>query len=516
MYLVTASEMKEIDRVTTDKYGISPSILMENAGINTVMAILNDTGSVTFKKVYVFCGDGNNGGDGFVIARHLKSEGALVNIIFCGDEKKLTSESMINYEAAKYYGIEIFKVSSIKDLEQITDNIVDADIIIDALIGTGLKSEVKELIARVIVFINNLGKYTVSVDIPSGIDADTGNVMGVAVRANLTVTFGLPKIGTTIYPGLEYVGKLVVSDINFPPQLLSIPRKNILITSELIPPLLPYRHPNANKGHFGPILIIGGSKGMGGAVALTAKAALKTGAGIVTVAIPESLHDSIKSSSDEVIVATLKEIDGGFISADNIKRIIELVEKAKIVVIGPGLGRKKETQTLVLKLIQEIDKPLILDADGINAVSEDKKYLKNIKKDVIITPHLGEMSRITGIEIEDIIKDKIKIIKDFIKEYKINVLLKDGRSIIGDVEGNIYINTTGNSGMATPGAGDVLSGIIAALAAHNMPLHQAAIVGNFIHGMAGDLLLNEISEEGIIAGDIINKIPVVIKNLKNR
>lgn len=516
MYVVTASEMKKIDKDTIDKYGIPPSILMENAGTNTVSAILNEIGSVAFKKIYVFCGDGNNGGDGFVIARHLKSEGAIVRIILCGDEKKLSSESKINLNAARNYGIDIFNISSLNDLERISDDIITSDIIIDALIGTGLKSEVRDLTAKIIMYINNLGKYTVSVDIPSGIDSDTGNIMGVAVYANLTVTFGLPKIGITIYPGLEYVGKLIVADINFPPQLLSIPRKNILITSELIPPLLPYRHPNANKGHFGPILIIGGSRGMGGAVALTAKAALKTGAGIVMVAVPNNLHDSIKSSSDEVIVAPLKDTDEGFISADNYERIIELSEKAKIVVIGPGLGRKKETQTLVLKLTQALDKPLIIDADGINAISEDKKYLKNIKKDVIITPHLGEMARLTGITIEEIIKDKIKVIKDFIREYKINVLLKDGRSILGSVDDNIYINTTGNSGMASPGMGDVLAGIIAALAAHNMSLQQAAIVGNYIHGMAGDLSLDEISEEGIIAGELINKIPVVLKKLRNK
>lgn len=516
MYIVTASEMKDIDKQTIDKYGISPSILMENAGSNTVSAIINEIGSVSFKKIYVFCGDGNNGGDGFVIARHLKSEGAYVRIAFCGDEKKLSNESMTNLKAAKNYGVDVFFVSSLNDIEKITDDILSADIIIDALIGTGLKSQVKEQTAKIIMFINNIGKYTVSVDVPSGLDSDTGNIMGIAVYANLTITFGLPKIGLTIYPGLQHVGKLIVADINFPPQLLAIPRKNILITPEIIPPLLPYRHPNANKGHFGPILIIGGSRGMSGAVTLTAKAALKTGAGIVTVAVPDKLHDSIKSSSDETIVAPLKETEDGFISSDNYKRILELSEKAKVVVLGPGLGRKKETQSLVLKLVQELDKPLIIDADGINAVSEDKKHLKNIKKDVIITPHLGEMSRLTGIAIEEIIKDKIKVIKDFIKEYKINVLLKDGRSIFGDVDENIYINTTGNSGMATPGAGDVLSGVIAAFAAHDMSLQRAAIVGNYLHGLAGDLLLNEMSEEGIIAGDIINKIPVAIKNLKNR
>jgi len=506
--------MKAIDAETIESYGIPAVVLMENAGANVVSAMGREIGGAVFKTVNIFCGQGNNGGDGFVVARHLKSEGAYPRIFFAGVPEKLSPEAKINHDAAEKYGIEIIKLAELADVEKNAHLISSCDAVVDALFGTGLDRDVDGLMAGLIVLINSIGRYTVAVDIPSGVDADTGDIRGVAVYASLTVTFGLPKAGITIFPGLEYVGKLIVADINFPVELLSRPRQQVLITKEIAAPMLPYRHPNANKGHFGPVLIIGGSKGMGGAVSLAAKAALKAGAGIVTACVPESLHDSVKCGNDEVIVAAVKETDDGFISAQSYERIIELANKAKIVVIGPGMGRKPETAELARRLIREIDKPLVIDADGINAVSEDKNCLKNIKKDVIITPHIGEMSGLCGVSIEMLIRDKIGALKEFVDSFKVNVVLKDGRSITIDTEKNIYVNTTGNSGMATPGSGDVLAGVIAAFMAHGLISVRAAISANYAHGLAGDLLLNEISGEGITAGDIVKYIPVAIKNMK--
>lgn len=514
MYLVTSEEMKEIDKTTMEKYGVPASILMENAGANVTQAILNEFGAVFYRRVCVICGGGNNGGDGFVIARHLKSEGASVKVFFTGDRDKLSQESKTNHDICCKYGIEIVSLKSMVDVEKTGYDLVNCDIIVDALIGIGLKNDIDGFIAQLIVYLNSLNKFTAAVDVPSGVDPDTGDIRGVAIHASLTVTFGLPKMGITIYPGLEYAGKLVVADINFPSELLSMPRKNVLMTREIIAPMLPYRHPNANKGHFGPVLIVAGSRGMGGAAALTAKAALKTGAGVVIAAVPESLHDSIKAGSDEVILVSLKETEEGTISGDNYERIMEFSQKSKVTVIGPGMGRNRETQVLIRRLVESIQKPMVLDADGINAVSDDKKCLKNIRKDVIFTPHIGEMSRLTGIKIEDIIKDKTGILREFAKQFSVNVLLKDGRSVLADYEGNIYVNTTGNSGMATPGSGDVLSGVISAMMAHGLLSVQAGIVAGFIHGLAGDLLLSKISEEGITASDIIKNIPVAIKDLK--
>ena len=513
MYLVTSYEMKEIDRITTEEYKISTSVLMENAGANVVMALNHDLGSLFMRKVYVFCGQGNNGGDGFVVARHAKAEGAQVKVFVTGDVSKFTSESKANFDILEKYGVDIVELNENNGLEKHQFDILSCDIIVDALLGTGINKNIEGFFAKLIVFLNTTGKFIVSIDMPSGINADTGDIMGVAIYANMTITFGLPKIGLSIYPGLEYVGKLVVADITFPQQLLSMPRKNVLITKEIVIPLLPYRQPNANKGHFGPIFVLGGSPSLIGAAILTGKAALKTGAGIVTLGLPTDLCNIAKSRSDEIITIALKETADGCIAESNYERILEVVEKAKVLAIGPGIGRNKETQSLIRKLIKTIRKPMVIDADGLNAIAEDKECLQKIDKDVILTPHIGEMSRLVNIKIEDIIRNKIKVVRDFVKNYKVNVLLKDGRSILADTDSNIYINTSGNSGMATPGSGDVLTGIIAALMAHDLLTAQAGIVGNYLHGLAGDILCNEKGGQGIIAGDLIENIPRAIKSL---
>ena len=514
MYLVGSQEMKEIDRITIEDYKVPPGILMENAGVNTVTAMQNELGSLFLRKVYIFCGGGNNGGDGFVIARHLKSTGAMVKVFFAGDKDRLSPETAANFVSAEKYGVETVKLSSAEDLEKFQHDIYTCDVIVDALIGTGLNKDIEGFMAKLIVFLNTMGKYTVAVDTPSGVDCDSGDIRGVAIYADLTVTFGLPKIGLSIYPGMENAGKLVVADISFPPELLSQPRSNVLMTPELVIPMLPYRAPNANKGHFGPILIIGGSPGMSGAVVLAANAALKSGAGIVTAAVPEGLHDAVKARSDEVIVAGLNANEKGFLSEKAYPQIAELAEKSKVIAIGPGIGRDKETQRLVRKVAEKIDRPMVIDADGLNAVSEDKKCLKNIKKDVILTPHIGEMARLSAGKIEDILRDKLASAREFISVYAVNVLLKDGRSILIDRDKNAYVNTTGNSGMATPGSGDVLTGMVSAFMAHGLLSAQAGITANYIHGLAGDLLLEEMSEEGITAGDLVNNIPKAIKKIK--
>ncbi|MBN2753793.1 MAG: NAD(P)H-hydrate dehydratase [Candidatus Goldbacteria bacterium] len=514
MYLVDSASMKAIDSVATEKFGVPASILMENAGANTVTAMTNEYGALAYRNIAVFCGAGNNGGDGFVIARHLLSEGAVVAVFLTGDESKMSPESKQNMELVKKYGIAVVKLESLEDINRHNRMITLSDILVDALIGTGLSRDVDGFMAQLIVYINTLNKRTVSVDIPSGVDADTGNINGVAVYADLTVTFGLPKTGMAVFPGHANTGKLVVADINFPPELLLQPRPDVLVTAELIGPLMPYRQPNANKGSFGPIFILGGSPGLSGAVVLAAKAALRSGAGIVNVGIPESLHGVVKPGCDEMIVTSLKETSKGMLAYSNKENILKLCAAAKVVIIGPGIGRDPETQKLVRELVSELKKPLVIDADGINAVAADKNCLKNNTKDVIMTPHIGEMARLCGIEISEVIKGKIKVLKDFTASFGINVLLKDGRSMLADPQGNMYVNTTGNSGMATPGSGDVLTGLIAALMAHGMQSVQAGILGSYIHGLAGDLLLSETSEEGITAGDIALNIPKAIMKLK--
>ena len=514
MYLVSSSEMKGIEKRTIEEFGVSSSILMENAGISVVDALKAETGGVLMKRVCVFCGQGNNGGDGFVTARHLRCDGASVTVFFTGDRQKLSPESASNLDAAIKYGVEVILLNSDEVLEAAAGAVFSCDIIIDALLGTGLNRPVEGFMAKVITLINGAGRYTVSVDVPSGLNSDTGDCAPVCVYADLTVTFGLPKKGLAVFPGFDTVGKLVVSDISFPVRLLSEPRKNVLVTHDIAVSMLPYRPKNANKGTFGPVLVIGGCRGMGGAPALSARGALKSGAGIVTIAAPGSLHDSVKAGFEEVLFAWLKEDSDGFISGESLERLLELSTKAKTAVIGPGLGSGAQARVLAREFIMRSKLPVIIDADAINAVSEDKNCLKNLNKDVILTPHLGEMSKLCDAGIVDIVKNKFNIAADFARKYGVNVLLKDGRSIIADRDGNIYVNTTGNSGMATPGSGDVLSGVIASFAAQGMNTLQAGIAANYVHGLSGDLLLAEMSGEGITAGDIAMNLAKAIKTLK--
>ncbi len=516
MYIVTSDEMREIDEKTIREYGVSGGILMENAAINTLMAMQREFGPVFYRKVCVFCMPGNNGGDGMALARHLKNEGAIPKIFLAGDPEKVKGEARVNFEAAKKYGIEIENINSEKDLEKYRYEIMSCDIIVDALIGLGLKKDIEGFPAKLMMFLNALGKPIVSVDVPAGVDADTGAIKGAAIRAALTVTFGLPKRGLCVYPGLDYTGKLVVSDISLPQELLNRPRQGVLITRDMAVPMLPAREQNANKGHFGPILIIGGAPGMSGAVTMAAKAALKSGAGVVMACVPAGVEQVIKSRLDEVITIGLPQTPEGYLSEKSFDRIAKLSEKAKVVALGPGLGRAKQPFALARKIVGEINRAMVVDADGLNAVSENKKCLKNLKKDVILTPHIGEMARLASAGIEDVIRDKIKILKEFITENPVNVLLKDGRSMVMDTDFNLYVNTTGNPGMATPGSGDVLTGLTAALMAHGIPAAQAGIAANYVHGFSGDILSPETGEEGMIASDIIEGLPKAFKKMRTQ
>ncbi len=516
MFLVKSNEMKEIESRAVELFGISESILMENAGSSAVNAMISEYGNLFGKIICIFCGPGNNGGDGLVIARHLFTEGAIPYIFLVGEKSKMSNISSANLNAAIKYGIPVYELNSIEKLGEVHKICESSDMIIDAVFGTGLSRDIEGFVAKLIIYINSLNKIIISVDVPSGINSDTGNVMGVAIKADFTVTFGLPKLGLSIYPGYEYTGKTVLSDINLPPALLEMPRQNILVTNKIVRAMLPYRPRNANKGNFGPVLMVGGSPGLCGAVTLAARAALKSGAGIVNVCVPEGQYTTVKQVSEEIIVTSLKENKSGFISASNFDLICKLAEKSKVVLLGPGAGTDEETRDLLRKLIKFCQIPMVIDADAINAVAQDKNCLNNVKKDVIITPHIGEMARLCGISIERVIKEKLSLASDFAEKYEINVLLKDGRSILSDKDKNIYVNTSGNAGLATPGSGDVLAGVIASFKAQGAETTAAGMAGAYVHGLAADLLLDEMSEEGITASDVILKIPSAIKKIRKQ
>jgi NAD(P)H-hydrate epimerase len=402
--------------------------------------------------------------------------------------------------------IEISKVSSI---ESIKSAVLHSDAIVDAIFGTGLDREVGGIYKDVIQLINESKKAVFSVDIPSGINGDSGEVMGIAVKADYTITFGLPKIGNMLYPGYDHCGKLYVAHISFPPSLYNTDSIKVAINN---PIELPKREKNAHKGDFGEVLFIAGASGYFGAPYFSALSFLKAGGGYSRLATPISVSPFLATRGSEIVFVPQKETPSGSIALENKGELLELSDRVDMVVMGPGLSLNEETQELVRELAQEINKPLLIDGDGITAISTNMEVIKRRKSETILTPHLGEMSRITKMEISEINRNKIEVLQRTAKELNAMIVLKGAHSLIGYPDGKGYINLSGNPGMATAGSGDVLTGTIAAMFGLGLPLGDAVRMGVFIHGFAGDLAAADKGEDGITAQDILDYLPVAMKH----
>jgi len=501
-----------LDKRAIEVFKISEDILMENAGSAVYNLIVKKIG-IEGKKFIAVCGTGNNGGDGFVTARKIYSNGGSIKVFIVGRIERIKGSARKNYEMIKNIGIEIKNVSSEEDLEDLRKPIIESDVVIDALFGTGLSREITGIYRDVIDLVNKYKKIVVSVDIPSGIAGDTGEVMGIAVKADYTVTFGLPKIGNILYPGYDHCGELYVSYISYPPSLYNADFIKIE-TNDPIP--LPPRNKAGHKGTFGKALFIAGSFGYFGAPYLSAMAFLKAGGGYSRLASPRSIIPYISCVGNEIVFIPLKETETGSISMENKDKIIELSEISDIVIIGPGLSLNEETQRLVQELLGEINKPMIVDGDGITAISKNLEIVKRRKEKTVLTPHLGEMSRLTGKSIKEIEKEKISVLGKITSELRSVIVLKGAHSLIGYPDGKIYVNMTGNSGMATPGSGDVLTGTIAAMYGLGLKFEDAVRVGVFIHGYAGDLAALDKGEDGLTARDILEYLPLAMKMYRER
>lgn len=497
MKIATASQMKEIDKKAESLYGISPLILMENAGIAGASLCLLTLKEINGKKVIVFCGPGNNGGDGLVVARSLFINGFDVKIYLC-EGKTQSEERKINLEIVKKLGI-----PQINKFEM-------ADLFVDALLGIGLSKEVEGEIKACIEYINACNVPTISLDIPSGLSSDYGVPLPNAVKATKTITFGLPKIGQILYPGTEYTGELYLSKIQEPDELSKGLTTNLLTGSEMAN-LLPQRPPNSHKGDFGKILVIAGSLGMTGASFLCCQGALAMGAGLVYLAIPESLQNIMATKLTEVIIKPLPETKRQTLSPSSYNGIIDIAKRCDVCIIGPGISTHHETKKLINTLVSRLNIPIILDADGISAVTPDEIKGKNI----LLTPHPKELANFLKIDVSDIEKDRIGIVRRIIEEYKISILLKGYRTIIGS-NSEIYINPSGNAGMATGGSGDVLAGMCGALVGQGLSLGDSAKLGAFLHGLSGDIAKDKKGEYSLIATDLINFLPSSIRECKER
>ncbi len=515
MKLLYAEQMKEIDRRATDNYLIPSLLLMENAGLRvleTVKGIINELHKA---KVIILAGKGNNGGDGLVLGRHLMNAGAMVDIFLLGESQNLSSDAYVNYSVLKKMDTNLIPLRADEDLDRFMMALLSADLIVDAIYGIGFRGSLNNFETRVIQMVNLCKAPVVAVDIPSGVEADTGKINGTALKADYTVTFALPKLGQVLEPGRDYVGQLIIADISIPGPLLEDRNLKLnLIDKALISKLIKPRSAESHKGTYGHVLVAGGSAGMTGAVILAAGAALRSGAGMVTAALPESLVPIVGASAREVMSRPLAQTSAACISIEALPALGDLLGTVSVCAIGPGMSRYPEANAIIRFVLENSGVPILVDADGLNALEGDAGILKSRQIPVVITPHPREMSRLTGLTVEDIQQNRLEIARQYATAWGITVVLKGNQTVVATSSGEVFINSSGNPGMATAGSGDVLSGIIAGLIAQGLGPQQAALAGVYIHGCSGDRAAEISGQKGMVAGDLIDNLPYILKTLE--
>jgi NAD(P)H-hydrate epimerase len=507
-FVLSPVEMKRFDRITCKEMGIDDLILMEHAGRKSA-EIMERQLLEPDDKIAIFCGTGNNGGDGMVLARWLFNHEYDVHCYIVGDEQKFSSLAKKNFKILQKLSCKIEFIREISDIQHIENILPSFDVTVDALFGIGLKGKIEGYRKDLIECINQKSNTIVAIDIPSGVDAENGKVANVAIKADYTITMADPKYGHLLYPGRELKGEIFVVDIGIPPSIYrKYPPKAEIISD--IKPFFSPRSRNSHKGDFGKVCIIAGSPGFTGAGIMASKAALETGAGLITLLHPESLSTIFEAALTEVITKGIGETPEHTISMQALDEILRFVEECDAVAIGPGLSRNKETAEFTRKFLIENTKPAVIDADGINAFEGFQQELEKLPgKPYIFTPHIKEFERLTGTPAQDILQNELAYACKFAKNYKLTLLLKGSTSIITD--GNrITFNLTGNPGMSTGGSGDVLTGIIVALLGQGFSTYRAAGVGAYIHGKVADILAPDIGEPSITPTKLIQNIYRVI------
>ena len=515
MFIATSQEMQNIDRRAGEEFGIPTLLLMENAALGVVRLVEEMYGPVKGKKITIVCGKGNNGGDGLAAARQLYNRGARVQVYLLPEQTALKGDAAVNLDIALKMGIEFYSRDKY-DMQALRISLNHSHVIIDAILGTGLSSPVTGEYGEVIGLINDSGRPVVAVDIPTGINSDTGEVMGGAVKAAATVSFALPKRGHLLYPGSEFTGGLHVVDISIP--RAAIEKESIylhLLTEEGMRELIPPRAAESHKGSFGHVLVIAGSIGKGGAAAMTALSCLRSGAGLVTLAVPESVQPIVAEKVTEVMTCPLAETDEKTIALSAMEKILDLSRDKEVLAIGPGLTTHKETAEITRRLIKEIEAPIVIDADAINALAGHLDVLRDRRFPTILTPHPGEMGRLAGKGSADVQRDRIGMARAFATAHGVYLILKGAHTVIAEPSRGVHLSPTGNPGMATAGTGDALTGIIAGLIAQGMVISAAVRLGVYLHGLAGDMAAKDIGMVGMIAGDLIARIPAAIRHLSD-
>jgi NAD(P)H-hydrate epimerase len=521
--ILSTDEMRSCDKRAVEEYSIPSLLLMENAGRSVVDAIEKHFGNIAEKSFLIVCGKGNNGGDGFVVARHLFNRGAIVHVLLVGKKSEVKGDAKTNLDIVLQLQKKIKNTSqfSFQEISKpLLKNCPCCDIVVNALLGTGFSGEVRKPFAQIIEWMNVSGKPIVAIDIPSGINSDNGMKTNVAVKANLTVTMAAKKIGLLINDGKECSGKIEVADISIPKKLFEEKRNSFLIEKNDVASFLPKRKLNANKYSVGKVFVLAGSQQFSGAAFMTATSAMRSGAGAVILGTVKSLYSLLTKKITEVMLEPLDETSEGTISLSAKEKILERIDWCDAVAIGPGISLNTETQQLISEIISVCKKPMVIDADALSAITNYKLRITNC----ILTPHSGELSRLLGIPSEEIEMNRVEVARSSAKKLNCVIALKGNPTVIASQNGNVFLNSTGNSGMATAGSGDVLTGTIAGILAQmksenissEEKLEHSAIAGVYLHGLAGDIAKEKFGERSMMAMDICDSLSSAMQSLETK
>jgi hydroxyethylthiazole kinase-like uncharacterized protein yjeF len=515
MKILTSDEMKRVDRMAIEELGIPGPVLMENAGLRIVRALRARFENIDRERVCVVAGKGNNGGDGFVVARHLANSGGKPEVLLLAAKDDVKGDAAINLRVIGKMGIPVTEVRTAAEWKEARIDVFHASIVVDAVFGTGLDKPLEGLYAAAVEDINKSRGFKVAVDIPSGLSADTFETIGPSVKADLTVALAAPKIAHIFPPAAERVGELVIAPIGIPPALFDDPALKLELVEEgALRRFFGKRKRDTHKGTYGHVLIVAGSVGKSGAAALAGRAALRTGAGLVTVATAAGVLPSVARGMAELMTEPLEETPKGTIAAASLPRAVALLKGRDAVLVGPGLTTDASTAEFVLGLLPKVKSPCVVDADGLNIVAAEVGVLRRMAGPVVLTPHPGEFARLAGRSNADVLRHRLELVPEFAAAHKVLLVLKGYRTLVAGPDGRVFVNPTGNPGMATGGTGDVLGGMIVAQLAQEKDALGAVLSAVYAHGLAGDVAADRLGEKALVAGDIVRFLPAALKALE--
>ncbi|HYM07920.1 MAG TPA: NAD(P)H-hydrate dehydratase [Terriglobales bacterium] len=513
MKIVTAAEMREIDRASSERFGVPSLTLMENAG--AAVAAFVESQYPRVKRIGVVCGKGNNGGDGFVAARKLHEAGREVRVLLLAERSELRGDAAEMFTRLPTAPVAASSREQLK--AEAARAVFDADVLVDAVLGTGFRPPVSELYAEAIAAMNAGSAPIVAVDIPSGADADVmGEQVGAVARADAIVTFTAPRPAHIF--GMLTAGPTVIAPIGSPDEAIVSALQLNLITAREIAPLIGPRPRAANKGNFGHVLVLGGSTGKAGAAAMAGMSVLRAGAGLSTVATAKSVLATVGGFHPELMTEPLEETEAGSISRASLEqgRLDALVKGKTVLAVGPGMSRHPDTAAFVRGVVKKYKMQVVLDADGLNAFEDRAAELKNKAGSLVITPHPGEMARLTGLTIAAVQRDRLNVARSFAREHQLIVVLKGHRTLVAQPDGTVWVNTTGNPGMATGGTGDILTGMVSGLIAQNPDrVVEAVIAAVHLHGLAGDVACETMGEHSLVATDLLSALPEAFRRVRS-